>query len=301
MTKKNIRLGKFLQKCRSALGIGSQQAAAIEITKRGQEEGIKVSQALVAQYETGRVVDPNPDVLRMMAAVYGIDYLELLYHLDLDKHNLDADWAKNDLLTESWEVVKSLTARHKKIGEVEGLGHYQLRAIAQLMQEAEILDLDGLAEWRMKLTPLTEYWVISPNFVDDQSDKIMDAVAYDLKRNAELYYYVLRNDTAKYGRFWDFVRKLETRYPKLIDKIQKQIHVVPIDDDDQKWLNTDIGIANPKSEKPIGFSSIRLHGMPVYGVRMATSEVAKIVARLSDYQTEVLGANVETSSRFQKA
>jgi DNA-binding XRE family transcriptional regulator len=78
------QFGNYLKELRTNKGL-SQALAAI----RTQRTQMTVTQATVGKYEKGQVMDPDPQVIKALAQIYGASYEELLWKLLLAKYGLD--------------------------------------------------------------------------------------------------------------------------------------------------------------------------------------------------------------------
>ena len=87
------RFGNYLRMVRSLKNIGTQ----VQVAKMLQKKGLNSSQSLLAQYETGRIADPDPDLLRALAEIYGIDWVEMVLQLVEEKYALSGN---------KWETVR---------------------------------------------------------------------------------------------------------------------------------------------------------------------------------------------------
>ncbi|MDO8589988.1 MAG: helix-turn-helix transcriptional regulator [bacterium] len=83
--KKLVVYGQTLQKARLSSGILNQKQAASRLT----DGGLQCSQPLIAQHETGRIVDPSLNFLKAIAALYEVDYRDLVAVLVMDKYGVD--------------------------------------------------------------------------------------------------------------------------------------------------------------------------------------------------------------------
>lgn len=291
-----IRFGESLKQARLGAKL-TQQEAATKVLELGR----KASQGLIAQYESGKIADPDPTILKLLATAYNCDYRRLVLNLVRDKYELEGEWSSPGANLELFKLWEAALTHFPKIAEVEGLEEEQLRAKAALIKEVEILDLEGIAEWQKRIDPLHEYWVVTPNFVDDQNESILHAVIYNIRRGVNIYYFVLKSDRRPEGRFALLKKSLQRKVPQLSNQFEKQIHGVSIDEKRQKWINADMAIANPRSPHPIGFAGIRRAGMPVYGVLMEQTDVESVVDRLSDYIIEAPGEDARLGNRFHTA
>ena len=76
--------GKYLMRLRINKGIKTQADMVVQLSNRG----IKASQGLIAQYETGRIADPNPTILRAIAEIYEEPLEKLVQELIVEKYGV---------------------------------------------------------------------------------------------------------------------------------------------------------------------------------------------------------------------
>ncbi len=290
------RFSEYLKQARLDAKLTQQQAAT-----KVHDLGQKASQGLIAQYESGKIADPDPTILKLLARAYNCDYRRLVLHLVRDKYELDGEWSSPGVNMEVFKLWEAALTPFLKIAGVEGLEADQLRAKAALIKGAEILDLEGIAEWQKRIDPLHEYWVVTPNFVDNYNESIFNALIYNIRRGVNFYFFVLKSDKEPEGKFALLKKSLQRRVPDLRDNFEKQIYGVSIDEKGPKWINADMAIANPRSPHPIGFAGIRREGMPVYGVRMEPKDVENVVDRLSAYADEAHGEGGRSDKRSLSA
>jgi transcriptional regulator with XRE-family HTH domain len=286
------RFGEYLKRARLDAKLTQKEAAT-----RVLVHGRKASQGLIAQYESGKIADPDPTILNLLARAYNCDYRRLVLHLIRDKYELADEWSNAGAGSELFKLWEAALTPFPEIAGVEGLEEEQLRAKAALIKEAEILDLEGIAQWQKRIDPLDEYWVVTPKFVDNYNDSIFDALIYNIRRGVHFYYFVLKSDRAPEGKFALLKKSLQRKVPDLRDLFEKQIHGVSIDEKGEKWINADMAIANPRSPQPIGFAGIRRSGLPIYGVRMEQKDVENVVDRLSPYVDEAPGKDGHLGKR----
>lgn len=293
------RFGEYIRKAREKAGLKQTQAAEA-VSKLMPPK--KISQGLVAQYEGGQVILPDATILRSLARIYGIDFSELVFRVALDIVQTYAsadDGPLASLTLERLNLWEACLNRFPTVGDVDGLERDLLASKTSLIATAEILNVKGLADWQRRITPLTDYWVITPKFIDDYEVEIAEAVVHNLNRGVHYLYFIRKSDAEKGGRFY-VLRSTLARLGSNLEKplkeqtIDKLVRVVEIDEDDLKWINTDIVIANPLSKNPVGFASIRYQEIPQYGFRLGDRDLATIVARMADYARETKGDNVLT-------
>lgn len=76
--------GNWLKEARLK-SVGGQKEA-LKAIKRTEED--KGSQALLTQYETGRIDDPDPEVLRRLADAYKVDFVQMINRLVQAKYDV---------------------------------------------------------------------------------------------------------------------------------------------------------------------------------------------------------------------
>jgi transcriptional regulator with XRE-family HTH domain len=274
------QFGKYLRDARKAAGIQTQQQAVEELEKLGR----RVSQALIAQYEAGKVKDPDPTILCLMAKLYKKDYMETVFQLVQDKYGACDENAKSEVFRERWKLWEAALKPFKSVGRVENLEAFQLRAKISLLQQ-EILTVEGLAEWEKNYPDLEVIWIVASNALNDSGSKILESVIHNMKRNVQMVYFVQKRDIERGGRFWILQRTLNKSDTSLYDHTPKPPVAVPVGEDELGWLNTDIIIANPHwQEHAAGFKYIRRgRGGPSYAMRMSSFELGDMIRVLSRY------------------
>ena len=85
-------LGGFLKRARLNVRTSdNRRLTQLEVASRLEHQGISASQGLIAQYEAGRIKDPDPHVLQVLAELYGEPYERIAFHLYCDKYD-PGDW-----------------------------------------------------------------------------------------------------------------------------------------------------------------------------------------------------------------
>ncbi|HKB15795.1 MAG TPA: helix-turn-helix transcriptional regulator, partial [Planctomycetota bacterium] len=106
-----VEFGRYLRARRLRAGFSSQRAAL----RAPNERGVRISQALLAHYESGRVRDPSPLVLSTLASIYGCGLQEMLLRLARAKfRSVRAE--ETPLDRARWELVDSTLDRRGAIG-----------------------------------------------------------------------------------------------------------------------------------------------------------------------------------------
>lgn len=286
------RFSKFLIKARQTARKSQLQAA-----KELQGRGLKASQTLVAQYETGKITLPDPAILRVMAAIYGCSYAEMVILLafDLlhDKYHLGQNEFRNRLGASYMDFLTSLVQTIEGEFESEEMKAHQLRASAALFGSTPILDVEGNSEWQKNFPGLEQFWVIVPNFVELTDPNIRQAVVFNLKRGAKYFYFVAPEDLKPpLGRLWVLKQSLPQLDPEITEKmVSEQIIEVKLDKHALIWLPVDLVIANPhRAGEAEGFVIIRKRGTPVFSIKMERTDLVRVIDELSRYVAGRVGA-----------
>jgi transcriptional regulator with XRE-family HTH domain len=253
--------GKFLKTEREKM-VPSQHEAARLLTQAGHP----ATQSLVAQLETGRISNPDAALLKKLSEIYDTPYKELVNCLVLDKYGVNDDFTSQLCA----DLVGSLTAK----AAPDKMAEHRTRSKLEFFRHADVLDIEGMAEWQRTFPNLKDYWVIAPDFVDDRVDSIKQAVIQNLRRGVNITYFVKKGDEAS-GRFYRFKRRLEASLEKM--EGMKEIRAVGVPEDHLRWLVADMVVANPDGDDAVGYLVMRSDGGPVVGVRMSTADVDKTV------------------------
>lgn len=273
--------GEFVKSARENRAASQQQARLVLA-----QAGLKVSQSWVAQLETGRITDPDPDVLRKIDAAYGVGYDRLIYALIRDKYGLDDLAQVTPLSRERWQTVAAVLKNFKTVGKVEGLEIDQLRAKARML-ESELLDVDGLARLQRELPKLKELWIVTPHFQDDKNATLREAVVHNLGRGVRYTYFVPKVDLEEGRPFWLFLRRLAQDHPALRNRLQKQIHSVGLDEAELRWIAADLTIANPTDPATrTGFIGLRHDRATTFACRMSDLDAEAAAQGIMPYLTK---------------
>ncbi|HEU0048142.1 MAG TPA: helix-turn-helix transcriptional regulator [Nitrososphaera sp.] len=279
MAHKLAEFGSYLKQARADARIESQNDAVEALNGIH----VNVSQSLIAQYETGRITDPDLEVLLGFSKIYKKDYMEILWHLVKEKYAPPrGGWSEFDAIR--WELWKTGLVRWKEIARVKELEKFQLQAKAALFKEKEVLNLPGVLKWTREFPDLKQLWVVAPNFLDDEDVDVFETVCYNIiKRNVTTIYFVTQADTDKGGRFWSLKERFSKKLGK---KAIGHIHGVPLTRDALTWIQSDIVVANPHQRaEAIAFQYFRRHGRPTYAIRMDDVDVKVTVELLSRWAT----------------
>ncbi|MBX7123267.1 MAG: helix-turn-helix domain-containing protein [Opitutaceae bacterium] len=284
-TKLNL-FGKFLKTAREKT-IPTQHEAAHFLT----EAGHAASQSLIAQLETGRISNPDAALLKKLAEVYKVSYKDLINCLSLDKYGVNDD--------ETSQLCQDLVAGNLSAQAAEDpVAAHRRRSKLTFFKHADVLDVDGMAEWQKTFPNLKNYWVIAPDFVDDRVASIRDAVIHNLQRGVNITYFVKEGEEKVGGRFHRFKRKLEASMQRTAG--MKDIRAVPVPLENLRWLAADMVIANPDFDllahpeggSAVGYLVVRSDGSPAFGLRMSTADVEKTVDLIYPYAAEKGGDSV---------
>jgi transcriptional regulator with XRE-family HTH domain len=272
-----MTFGTYLREARLKAGIKTQKEAASRLTALGR----KTSQGLLAQYEAGKIKNPDPSVLRFLAEIYGQDYMEVVFHLIRDKYGPEGGWAEPGIAHERLKLWEASVQPIEPIDGVDGLEVYQLKAKAALVRET-ILNVKGLAEWERNIPQLEILWIVATDSLNDKGSQILESVVHNMRRGVQMIYFLREEDIKEGGRFWELQLMLE--HMKLRPDDGKPLNpplAVPLDRDQLKWLSTDIIIANPHwRDHAAGFRYIRRARVGAYAIRMRNRELNITIGHL---------------------
>jgi transcriptional regulator with XRE-family HTH domain len=281
------QLSTYLKQARIDAGITSQREAAEKLKKLLKGSQWKISQPLIAQYESGKIA-PDPKILHGLAKLYRKDYLEVVFVLVRSKYEINKEWTQNHLQRERWELFEKALKRFSMVGGVdakkENIEALQLRAKAVLIDNIEVLDLKGVAAWEKNFPNLEAFWVVAANAVDDRIPEIFDAIVYNLNRGVRYTYFLPAREVDTGGSFWQLQRDL-AKLPQLKgSKVKNQVQAVPLEENCPQ-LYTNYAIANPhKREQRAGFEYVEVSSKTALGIRMANwrLEIIKDLAWLAE-------------------
>lgn len=282
--KKLIEFGEFVKSAREAK-ISSQQKAVEAFA--GQ--GLKISQSWIAQLETGRLTDPDPEILRKIEAAYGIDYHRLVYALIRDKYRLEDRAFASPLTRLRWKAVEALLGSVESVGRVHGLEEHRLRALQKVAGQ-EILDLEGLAAWQADFPDLQELWIVSSSFQHDKEPSLRAAVLANLKRGVRHLYFVRKTDLEEGKPFWLFLRRLAADVKKSKAHLDQQVRAVPLEEAELRWLAADLILANPTDpETRSGFVGVRHNQATRFAFPLSAWDIERAVNSLLPFVVKKLG------------
>jgi transcriptional regulator with XRE-family HTH domain len=271
-----LSFGKLLKTEREK-SVPSQHEAARLLTEAGHQ----ATQSLIAQLETGRISNPDAALLQKLSKIYNTPYSTLINCLVLDKYGVSDD-ATSKLCE---DLIGDLVAPVA----TDNLTDHRNRSKAAFFQHADVLDVKGMAEWQKSFPNLKDYWVIAPDFVDDHVEEIKQAVIANLKRGANITYFVKKGEDTS-GRFYRFKRRLEASLEKTPG--MKEIRAVGVSEDHLRWLVADMVVANPDGDDVEGYLVVRSKGSPAFGLCMAKVDVIKTVDLIYHEAKRLLDDNV---------
>jgi len=228
------------------------------------EKGYSASQSLIAHLETGRILNPDASLLRILAKVYDISYVQLIRSLVVDKYLGSTDQFENVI-----ELSNNASS------EPDLLDMHRLRSKRAFIQNADVLDVKAMAEWQRIIPNLKEYWVISPDFFDDDNIDIRDAVVENLSRGVNITYFIKNWEDKPGKKFPSFIRRLST-----ISKEMHLVHYVLIPEDYLIWMFASVVIANPDRDDASGYLIVSADGAPTVGIRMSKDRVKRTVDKI---------------------
>lgn len=152
--------GRLLREYREKSGKSQAQIA----------RDIRSAQSLVAQIETGKLVNVSGELLSKLAAAYGAPKERLIAALIVDKYDVDPTRAS--------------------------------------LLNTDVLNLDGVAKWEHSLMA-DELWIVTPSFVDRSHKGIRDAVVHLLRSGTRVVFFVPANQCGEGGTFSEYRARLE--------------------------------------------------------------------------------------------
>lgn len=294
-TERGRRLPKFGEYLKSLReGRWSQRALAEAVRDRAGT-AVSISQALVAQYEAGTVVDPDPSTLAALAEVLGVDPMGLVLRLVKEKYDPVGAWEAG-LAKARWGILEAALDQADGIGEqadtdgvprvpaVGGFAEDQLRAKAEIVRRGEFLSVKALTRWEQQVAGVTEFRVLAPDFLAFADQGIQDTVVANLSRGVRYVYYV---GAAAGGHFADYLEKLRPKLPPAKRRdLARLVCQVPVDEQSLRWLLTDHLVAIPGSlELAIVYRYIRL-GEKLYAYRLSPIDVRRLIERWQTWGVE---------------
>ncbi len=293
--KSVAHFSELLKAGRLKIQASTQRAAAQAIKNfKGKVVKRSVSQSLIAQYETMRVADPDPEILALLAQVYQLDYMDVVWTLARDKYS------RTDFLTPPgiselrWRLWKAALKRFPNIARMEDrleLEERQLNAKVEIVENAEILDMSRMAEWQRNFENLVQLWIFIPDFQDER-EPIRSAVVEHLTKGIRLLYFIREAELGP-GQKFEFTQKRLADLAQISwEKAQELMVGIPLTSDEQRLIHANLVIANPViPDQATGFRIIRIHESDensLFGVRIIDSELEKIVYKLAPWVKEKL-------------
>jgi transcriptional regulator with XRE-family HTH domain len=282
--------GQYLRDSRKAAGINTQQHAVDELRKMGTT----VSQALIAQYESGKVRNPDPEILCSLAQLYKKDYFEVVLRLVKEKYAV-CGREHPELDNERWKLFQVSLGSFEYVGKVRDLEIHQLRAKAALMKQ-EILSSQGLAIWEANYPDLELVWIVASDALNDKGSRILQSVLHNMQRDVQMIYFVASRDIEPGGRFWQLQRTLSKSFSGGLGQHASKMPIaIPLGEQELGWLNTDILIANPHwQDEAVGFKYIRRGRIaPSYAMRMSSFELGEMISVLRRYAARTVPNEME--------
>ena len=296
------KFGKFLMRQREKKKL-TQEMLTSELGKVLSTRKIKtgVSLGRIAHYEQGRVVDPDPEVLRAFADVFEFDFLTLVMVLGSEKYTASASVEERL----RWMLLENVAAgsMHDDWREIRGkiaaIGYAQYERLldqpgkfvinSKEIIETDFLDIQGIAEWQKTIEGLKEFWVVAPDFLDDENNNLRQAVCANIGKNVR-YIYLIKNGDQSRIEFLrnqikvDLAKSPKPSLKKMVTKVNKLVVAFKLSPEAELWLHSDIMIANATSlELATGFQSVRRQGRTALGIRVEKDELRRIANALKKY------------------
>ena len=284
--------GKYLSEARSRAKLTQTEAAEkISNTAKGRSGSKKrVSQALLAQYESGKIVVPDSEVVARLADLYKEDIEEFIFRIALDlvhKYSAKQHHNLSELGKQRLNLWQAALRRYKSIGHVCKLEERQIEAKAALVEGHQLLGINGLAEWERNYKGLEVLWIVAPNFLDDKDHRIREAVIQNIKKGVRYVYFIPEEETHTGRRFWALHREICAALPDMGgEEIEKQMISVKLEREEAGWITTNFIIANPHlNDQAVGFMNVRRKGVPTFAIRMPDIELGKMIGHLTRVAT----------------
>lgn len=189
-----------------------------------------------------------------------------------------------DSLAQAWRDLKTrLDAPDAGIG-----GEYGLRLLAEeslavwksplVKTAAEIMTLPELASWEGAVRPLSEFWVVAPNFLGDSDPAVARAMVRNIGQGTRYVYFLRSNaDARRWLSFKSSMAALLGKDPRM------DAYIVEFDDD--FWSFNVAFIANPQAQgnEPREAVQLRTDSRSrriIWGMRMPPSEIDTLCERL---------------------
>jgi transcriptional regulator with XRE-family HTH domain len=283
--KRRQKLHEFGEAVKSAREVVSpSQQKAVEVLAR---HDLKVSQSWVAQLETGRITDPDPEILRKIEAAYGIDYDRLVYALIRDKYRLNDSSFVSSATRNRWNAVERLIPGLSDVSGKQPLYEYEQRAKETLLSQ-EVLDLEGLAAWQRSFPDLKEVWASGDLFLDDRIPLLHGSVLENLKRGVRFFFFMDKRDLDEGKPFWLFLHRIYGEVRS--SKVQQQIRTLPLEEAELRWMTSGFMLTNPTDASTrTGFLVIRSSQSARFAFRMADRQVEATTSALVPFLVKKIG------------
>ena len=109
------QFGKYLKQERERKGMTQQEVADI-LRPKMKIDKVGLSQSGLAQYETGKINDPDPLILQRLAEVYEVSYFEMVMELVDEKYRIaNQEWRSLRTSLEAKKVRERLIFLEEKI------------------------------------------------------------------------------------------------------------------------------------------------------------------------------------------
>jgi transcriptional regulator with XRE-family HTH domain len=243
-----VRLGARLAALRKQKNWKQKEVA----DQLADAHGRSISQSLVAQIENGKMTNPDAELLRDLAKVYGGQYDELVADIVADK--------------------------------------YGISPFKALLLARDILDVPGLAQWERDLPRGSHLWIAAPNFVDDKNKEMRDVVIELQQRGGTVVYFVDARDTGP-GRKFETLRSEFAQDPRLRDvskPLWRELKPDEVAILSTSFVIANPGSAFGDNPQAIGYQIVNgPDGAPEFGVRMALADLQPRVTLLNSFQKEL--------------
>lgn len=228
-------------------------------------------QGLIAQYERGLVREPSKEVVSALAALFGEDYLRLVWCVLRTRYEPPEGWtdavtrARLKVIDATWRQPRAIgrvTGEHGAIiaPGVPGFDAAQLDAKAELVAGFSFLTVDALTRWEAAVPWVSTFWVIAPDFLADQRSDIQDAVVTNLLKKPPIeYVYFIHPDFGT--RFWNYLEMLRA-HRKMTARaratLTTSVRAYRIEEKVLPWLSSDHLVAlGDRPEQRIVFRYLR--------------------------------------------
>jgi transcriptional regulator with XRE-family HTH domain len=271
-----LEFGKYLAAQRREAGFSSQRDAVRALAR----SRMGISQGLLAHYERGRVADPDARVLAQLASLYGADFLEWVVRLARAKYG-EAKGTSDELAEARWDLLESALAPVDAIETAAGLGRDQLRARASLLREVDVIDAAGIATWQRSVPGLESFWVIAPYFLDDEDERVLEAVVENLRRGVRYTYFIYPSARARFAALLErFRARIGGRA-----KLRAPPEAVFLPPGAVPWLHADYIVANPtQRSRAVGFQNLRHLGKTRFALRLPAPDLLDLIDKVNAWR-----------------